>query len=737
MNYLIFIFVVLIQFWGVAQGDEAVPLSVNTNIYKGKENIAASKVNEGTFDSTFIFTADTLTLPLFDDFSTNKFQIYNYDPLAAGVTSILEYKLLYLDDSPVENDKFYTQQATFRRVFNISEGTFVDQPFIPDTIQIGDQTSYPTSYSTELVYPPFRIYDTIDYPNDPDTIWFSSPDVYQDSARQFFATLNDKDAFWLETEAYHNYTFAENPWTIGVVTFDGLDETGYPYAIGTTTSNYADHLTSKPIDLSANSPADSIYLSFLYQPQGFGDKPESGDSLLLEFYNKLTDTWNEVWRGGGTASEDFKVGHILLDDTDYFNDYFQFRFVNYGALSGMLDIFNLDYVNLRTLSGYQDTLFKDFAMVYPVTTLLKDYTSVPWEHYQNNFSGKMSDNVKVTIRNGSNQAENNSVAGTVDVLYSGIQEGAFPLPGSDLANGDLNYGPRTTYTSFHDFSSGYHFDETKLGDSQEFDIRCVASAQYPNFTGNDTTYSKQIFSNYYSYDDGTAELAYGTTGVQSRLAVKYTPYEADSLVGAMISFVPHVYDASNKLFILTVWNDDNGEPGNVIYEDDAFFPRSPEYLNVRDGFTYYLLRDSAKLFVDGTFYIGWRQFETERLHVGLDVNIDNTDKIFFSTDSELTWDNSTVPGSVMIRPIFSTALDYTLGIEKNIIEEHQFTLYPNPTRDIVRVEGDNYEGVTVYNLQGQLILSTSEREINLSEFENGVYVFKAINSEKVYKIIKY
>ena len=98
----------------------------------------------------------------------------------------------------------------------------------------------------------------------------------------------------------------------GVVTFDGLDEFGYPYQIASAITDYADFLTSKPIDLSANSVADSIYLSFLYQPQGLGDEPEDGDSLILEFYNSLSDQWQHIWSVNGDSSQAFKNVHIPL-----------------------------------------------------------------------------------------------------------------------------------------------------------------------------------------------------------------------------------------------------------------------------------------------------------------------------------------------------------------------------------------------------------------------------------------
>src|SRR5690606_38106039 len=125
--------------------------------------------------------------------------------------------------------------------------------------------------------------DTIGVPDESDTIWLTGPNIYQDSATQFFAHLTDPSKIWIDDHAYHNYRFAIDPWSLGVMTFDGLDRNGYPYQMGSTLTNVADYLTSKPIDMSGLSDGDSVYLTFLVQPTGYGDIAESTDSLILEF----------------------------------------------------------------------------------------------------------------------------------------------------------------------------------------------------------------------------------------------------------------------------------------------------------------------------------------------------------------------------------------------------------------------------------------------------------------------
>ena len=68
---------------------------------------------------------------------------------------------------------------------------------------------------------------------------------------------------WLDNDARINNTLPINVPTIGVATFDGLDETGYPYDFTSETSyGPADTLTSCPINLDGLTAADSVKLVF-------------------------------------------------------------------------------------------------------------------------------------------------------------------------------------------------------------------------------------------------------------------------------------------------------------------------------------------------------------------------------------------------------------------------------------------------------------------------------------------
>lgn len=690
-----------------------------------------------TVDSTFIYSFDTLSLPLLDEFSHSRFPVLDAQPGDPNVTEQTFYYLTDLSNVPLTNDKKFSTSLTRRYTTSGGTTTQTDLPLI--TIKMADFSNYPVVYSTIQLYPPYNIYDTLDFPNNPDTIALTNPDVLQDSIVVFFAHESDPNAYWADTYAYHNYTHAVNPWTLGVVTFDGLDETGYPYAFGTTQSGYADFLTTKTIDLSSFAPNDSIYLSFLVQRKGFGDQPEAEDSLVLEFYDQAADVWKWIWSTKGGVLNDFQLGHIRITNAAYFNNGFRFRFKNYGGLSGMLDEFHLDYVHLRSGSGYQDTLFKDFAFVYPIGSLVDQYTQVPWEHWVNQPT-HMNPNVKVSVRNGSNIPENN-LNGNVKVNFSGTTEGNFTMVAQTLSGNNINYAPRTTYASLHDFSTGYTFSTTPASNTKTFDIIGSAGAQFPNLALNDSSYTQQVFENVYAYDDGSAEAAYGLSQVQARLALRFEPYQADTLLGVRMCFVPSVNDVSNKLFLLTVWGENNGKPGAVLYEDQFFYPRTPVYEEGRGIFTDYLLKDIRLPLNGGPFYVGMRQIDANPLNIGFDMNNPNQSNVFLSLNGGVTWGNSNQPGVPMIRPIFLTADNVNLSVGELQQETIDWNVYPNPTGGLVQIDWRSetaFPGAILTDAQGRTLLQlgTEELRFDLSDSPSGIYFLRLNNSQIVKKIIR-
>ena len=108
---------------------------------------------------------------------------------------------------------------------------------------------------------------------------FSQSNLYPDSTK------------WTDNAVIVNDGFPLCPPNRNGATFDVLDANGRVYSYAISNPFVSEHLTSVRIRLDsimepeprALTPADSVYLSFYYQPQGNGNAPEEQDSLVLQF----------------------------------------------------------------------------------------------------------------------------------------------------------------------------------------------------------------------------------------------------------------------------------------------------------------------------------------------------------------------------------------------------------------------------------------------------------------------
>jgi len=71
--------------------------------------------------------------------------------------------------------------------------------------------------------------------------------------------------------------------------------------------------------------------------------------------------------------------------------------------------------------------------------------------------------------------------------------------------------------------------------------------------------------------------------------------------------------------------------------------------------------------------------------------------------------------------------------------DNNYLIYPNPTSDYVYLSGINRDSkATVYDITGKLLLSTSEKKIDLSSYPNGLYIvnMRSNNKSITHSIIK-
>ena len=105
------------------------------------------------------------------------------------------------------------------------------------------------------------------------------------------STLYPDATKWTDNNVLVNDGFPLCPTNRNAATFDVLDANGRVYDYAISNPFVAEYLTSARIRLDsimepeprALTPADSVYLSFYYQPQGNGNAPEAQDSLVLQF----------------------------------------------------------------------------------------------------------------------------------------------------------------------------------------------------------------------------------------------------------------------------------------------------------------------------------------------------------------------------------------------------------------------------------------------------------------------
>lgn len=578
-------------------------------------------------------------------------------------------------------------------------------------------------------------------------------------------------AYWLNNSVYINRGYPKAPPTIGVATFDGVNQYGYPYDFlaDPGSSGKADTLLSKMIRLDSLAPVDSLYFSFYYQPQGRGNSPESADSLILEFKKLVYDTvtlvdtiatihlgpfhdslviirplttfsyyvWEHMWAHNGyplgTTDSTWHLVMLPITDTSFFKKDFQFRFTNWATLSGAGDQWNIDYVYLNRNRNAFDTLFQDVSFVYDAPSLLKPYTAMPWRQYDTSF---IDTSLNIVLRNDfytnwmahqANVALNHSVydvsgssflsqSATINdnvLPYDTIRYYTYRAGGLPLIPGNMS-GPRD-----------YIFTST-LNTTPDFD------------RNNDTLRRTQSFGNYYSYDDGSAEEGFAILGSQSaELAVQFTLQKPDTLRDIDIYFDPLWTDESLYTFNLKVWANGGGQPGALLFTDTAVSPAYTTWFSGPNNFIRYKL-SSPMYLTPQTFYVGYAQNTVQGLNVGVDKNTNSQYQIFYTIDGGGTWYNSPYQGSVMIHPVFGTLreLDNVNTIPEN---KTDFSIYPNPANDRLFL---NYKSTvtsaqlsySVIDVYGRTILHdklSNAESIDISMLSEGVYFIQIVNDKTV------
>ena len=525
------------------------------------------------------------------------------------------------------------------------------------------------------------------------------------------------DNLWDFSSAKVTRNYAVNPPSIGVATFDGLDEFGLARDFSVINSSApSDTLLSKPIDLSGLSAA---FFMFYFQGKGLGETPDIEDKLVLEFFNG--SFWVEKWSSLGIAMQEFEKEVIIIDSAQYLTGDFKFRFRNYATISGNFDHWHIDYLVINELLNVSDTTeLNDVSFVYSSPSFLNRYYEMPWTHFLNNEANELKDSIDIILRNNSasvnvdfqfNVYENNSQIYHYPVI--GVSRNVTILDYDTIGNFSFTNPPIDIQSNiFNSFEP----------DSASFLVQYIIKTSNSDIKINDTLYHNQNFFSHFAYDDKSAESAYGINTNGAMLAYEFQLNRPDTLRAIQMYFPQMLDSVSNIPFKLTIWKDINGQ-GDVLYQQDVF----PVHTENGNYHTYYL--DSLFQLV-GTFYIGWEQTTDDLLNVGLDKNNNANEYMHYNVGSG--WLNSSYLGSWMIRPILSmNQIVSNIPYKNNI-----FSVYPNPAKDSFFIESSaNSNLISLYTLNGILIRkfksNLNRTQIDVDDLERGVYILEISNDSAV------
>jgi hypothetical protein len=579
---------------------------------------------------------------------------------------------------------------------------------------------------------------------------------------------------WQDRYVFINATFPLFPPTIGVATFDALDENGRLYEHAASYPFGADTLTSQPFRLDsilvgtnrrnlydASLEGDTVFFSFYYQPGGGFDgllrgvQPRRNDWLILEFRNGLVpsieSTWIEVWSTRDSLDDYsletfcpqcpdpnipdkdknfFKQVVIPITDQTYLYNGFQFRFRNLSSLDQNQSQnqqsaggqWHIDYVHIDLYSGGFTPVVSDVAFVEQGQRVLKDFQAMPYKQFRG--ASDLVTEIPLLIRNLDNI--------THSISYNFQITGPPPyLPWDTTTIAQIDILPFNTNgfnfgADIYEPQRNFRIPQTTSPSTFKLQHVLRSNRMDVNET-NDTMIQIVHFDNYYAYDDGSSEAGFGFSRERDRslsqFAYRFPMREKDTLIGVQIWFNYTFRDMSRAYFDLAFWTaiDDTTPSQDPILVSDLL----PEYSETI-GFSEYWFNDPI-LLDTGSFFIGFQQRNTAYLNIGFDQNNNVEKRMFYNVGNE--WLPVLYYGAVMVRPVFGTRTATRICERDQIFNDiERIKVFPNPSSDgLIFVESpetvvNSYE---IYDINGRKLLQRAVRNtqfsINLPK-QSGIYI---------------
>ena len=559
--------------------------------------------------------------------------------------------------------------------------------------------------STDTLVPPFT--DDFSYPSD-----------------------KPSAALWQDAKVWVNDEMALFQNSLGVATFDGLNENGFAYkenALGS--DSLADVLTSAYLDLQGLS---NVYLSFQLQEGGRGELPSNNDSIVVEYWSPVTADWTQVWgqKGSGTSGP-FSSVILPVQGANYLQKGFRFRFAAYGARAGAYDIWNVDYVQLDKDRNPSDTIITEpaIARAHPLIIGSGAYTSWPW-----------------WVSNASSVANRPS---TLEFIYR--RNGAVPSGGWSLNLGQFRWEENGSL--IQQTTAVPVITNTQHNQDQTFTVS-VPSTAMTSFSGpttvstkvwfdgsaagfrsNDTVRGTLTLNNYLALDDGSAERAYAVQNViGGRVAQKFKVGGlggSDTLKGMYFNFVD-AGEAYTSTFRMAVWAPaDSGDgPGNILYMSDSLYRPFTGYY--RGDMMPYELDSSVSLNAYAEVWLGYICTSSSPMYLGLDQQRTLPSGMPRYYGDGFNWYQSLEPGVAMMRPYFRYS-PTDMAVEELA---QDFKVYPNPSSGSLSIESPSAHYV-LRTLTGATVAAghvEGYNNLELHHLDAGLYILSLRTAQGIAQV---
>lgn len=137
----------------------------------------------------------------------------------------------------------------------------------------------------------------------------------------------------------------------------------------------------------------------------------------------------------------------------------------------------------------------------------------------------------------------------------------------------------------------------------------------------------------------------------------------------------------------------------------------------------------AKMYIDGTlvsnaYRPNWNTASNSYFYLGDMFGSNNGNFVGYLDDLKIY---NYALSQADITSLFTTNALSSQNFNQNNLE---VSLYPNPANDVLNIEITNeVKAIEIYNIQGQKVKSTNQKQINVSDLANGMYMIKVQDME--------